>query len=82
MRHPLLKSFQEKEDESLLKQMRFHAQTDQSPDPKYTRLLRLAAIRIEELNAYVAKLEDEQNDPTKLENVGSLIKCGTHTKSG
>lgn len=81
MRHPLLKSFEKAEDEDLLKQMRFHAQVGQSPDPKYTRLLRLAAIRIEELNHHLSKLE-EKNDPTKLENVGSLIKCGTHTKSG
>jgi len=49
MKHPLVKSFEDKEDEALLKQMRFHARWDQSPDPKYTRLLRLAANRIEEL---------------------------------
>ena len=58
MRHPLVKSFEKEEDEALLKQMRFHAQVDQAPDPKYTRLLRLAANRIEELNGHLRRLEE------------------------
>lgn len=49
MKHQLVKSFEDEQDEDLLKQLRFHAQWDQAPDPKYSRLLRLAAIRIEEL---------------------------------
>lgn len=49
MKHPLVVQYDAQEDAKLLKLMRFHSTWDQQSDPKISRILRLAANRIEEL---------------------------------
>ena len=55
MRHQLAVNYDAQEDEKLLKLMRFHSTYDQQSDPKISRILRLAANRIEELQSLLDK---------------------------
>ena len=49
MKHPLAKSYDDSEDDKLLKLLRFHALAENQHDLKICRILRQAANRIEEL---------------------------------